>query len=272
MFEEDYTVGELEAALLKLIPASDAEPWDRTGLLVGDPNQMVTSVLLCLDPTVEAVRHAVKVGANVIITHHPAFLDAPTAFGPLSPAIPDSGSVVWEAARYDIALMNFHTALDVHPLAAQVLPAKLGLKFEGILDVVRANPDRGYGQICSVVQEKPIEGPYTLDDVAAAVYVSLGRKPRVWGDINRPVSKVVTATGSGGDLADACLEAGVDVLCCGEIKYHAALGAAQKGLAIVDMGHDVSELPLVDVLLELCKQAGCPVEDLHIFEQSHNWR
>lgn len=78
------TVGALEAALLAEVPASDAEGWDRTGMTVGDPARLVEGVAVALDPTVDAVREAASRGANVLLTHHPAYLEAPDAFGPAS--------------------------------------------------------------------------------------------------------------------------------------------------------------------------------------------
>ena len=64
------------------MPAADAEDWDRTGMTVGDPARLVEKVAVALDPTPEAVREAAARGANVLVTHHPAYLEAPEAFGP----------------------------------------------------------------------------------------------------------------------------------------------------------------------------------------------
>ena len=71
------TVGALERALLKEFPAADAEAWDRTGMTVGDPARLVEGVAVALDPTVDAVEEAASMGANVLVTHHPAFLQPP---------------------------------------------------------------------------------------------------------------------------------------------------------------------------------------------------
>ena len=49
-------VGELVSALNRMFPPADAEPWDRTGLLVGDPSAKIEGVACALDPTVPAVR------------------------------------------------------------------------------------------------------------------------------------------------------------------------------------------------------------------------
>ena len=39
--ESLMTIGELEQQLLTLYPREDAEAWDKTGLILGDPSQPV---------------------------------------------------------------------------------------------------------------------------------------------------------------------------------------------------------------------------------------
>ncbi len=262
------TVGALEQALLRKFPAQTAEAWDRTGLLVGDPAESLRGVAVALDPTVRAVKAAQDAGANVLLTHHPAFLEAPTAFRPASAAPFVDGAVVWEAVRRGVALMDFHTALDVSKEAQRALPGKLGLQFKGVLERIEEGRGLGYGQVCA---PKAADAPFTLRHLAARCTSVFGRPPRVWGDFDRVLGSVVTATGSAGDMARRCLEAGCDCLVCGEIKYHAALEAAEAGLCVVDLGHDTSELPLVAVLVEALAAVGVPEDAITVFEQSGNW-
>lgn len=77
--ERMMVVGELERELLRKMPASDACSWDRTGMLVGNPMDTVRGVAVALDPTIHAVEEAHAHGANVLLTHHPVFIDAPDA-------------------------------------------------------------------------------------------------------------------------------------------------------------------------------------------------
>ena len=48
-----------------------AEDWDNVGLLVGNENTDINTILLCLDITEEVVDRAVKENADLIISHHP---------------------------------------------------------------------------------------------------------------------------------------------------------------------------------------------------------
>ncbi len=263
------TVGALEAALLADFPAADAEAWDRTGMTVGDPARVVEGVAVALDPTVRAVREAAACGANVLVTHHPLFLEAPDSFKPAPSAGAVCGAGVWTAVDAGVAVMSFHTALDVSERAARVLPGMLSLNFKGQLLVPLQNARRkGYGQICAVRSE---DGPFTLGQLSARCTSVFARAPRVWGDFSRELKTVVTCTGSAGEVARECLRAHADCLVCGEVKYHDALALSQAGLSIVDLGHDVSELPLAAVLADAAVRAGVPSDRVKVLDQGGNW-
>lgn len=264
------TIGALEKALLKEFPAEDAETWDRTGLLVGERSLPVARVAVALDATSAAVAEAAEAGANVLLTHHPAYLDAPDAFAPEPSALQSPGAVVWAAIRNQVALMDFHTTLDVSPAAARVLPGMLSLKFTGkFAEPLEGNRRKGYGQVCEV----PENGgePETLGRLAARCTAVFGRAPRVWGSPDAPVRRVVTATGSASSLAKALIACEADAVICGEMKYHTALELAAAGVAVIELGHDVSELPLVAVLVEGLSRAGVPDEAITIVNQGENW-
>lgn len=271
--QPEWTVDALESALLRAFPAEDAESWDRTGLVVGERACPVTKVAFALDPTVSAIREAADRGANVLVTHHPPFLAAPDSFAPENSVALSPGAGVYAAIRYGVALMCFHTALDVSPAAARVLPGMLGLSYTGkVVEPVRVGDDgvqKGYGQL----SEASFDGEVpTLAKLAARATAVFGRQPRVWGDFERPVRRVVTATGSAGGTGRAALAAGADCLICGEVKYHEALDLSEAGLPIIELGHDVSELPLVALLAERALRAGLPEEKVVMIDQGSHWQ
>jgi dinuclear metal center YbgI/SA1388 family protein len=115
------TIAELVGHLGERFPFAWAEPWDRVGLLVGDPATTVTRVLVTLDPTPDALSMAIAHGANVLVTHHPAFLEPPAAL------TPGSAGVAFQAAALGIALVACHTNLDRAPAGADALPRAVGL-------------------------------------------------------------------------------------------------------------------------------------------------
>ena len=260
------STGALEQALLARFPAADAEAWDRTGITVGDPAAQLTGVAVALDPTAAAVEEAARIGANALVTHHPAYLQPPETFRP-DPAAAGPGAVVYRAAQLRVTLMNFHTALDVSERAGRVLPGLLRLAPQRVALPLPGCATKGYGQLCLAGEDEQL----TLGRLAARCLAVFGRPPRVWGDPDRPVRRVVTCTGSAGEVTGAALRLGAECLVCGEVKYHAALDASQAGLCIVDLGHDVSELPLAAELLEAVCEAGVPRDSVRLLDQSRNW-
>lgn len=115
-------VGALVASLDERFPFAWAELWDRVGLAVGDPAAEVTNVFVTLDPTAAAMDAAAVAGANVLVTHHPAFLE------PLASMTPSLAGVAFSAASRGMALVACHTNLDRAPAGSAALPLALGLE------------------------------------------------------------------------------------------------------------------------------------------------
>lgn len=268
------TVRDLERELFERFPRSHAEEWDHCGLSVGDPSAHVGSVALALDPDAATVRAAAEAGCDALVTHHPVFLDPPELFGPSDAFAPDAGSAVFEAARQGVALLNYHTCLDRALCAQQRLPELLGLEYLHPLEgwsalAPQAHPQPGdpaYGAVCEAG-----EG-VTLDALARRCADALGgRCPRVWGDGGREVHRVATCTGSISSLADDALAGGLDAVIVGEVRYHAAVDLSGRGLAVIELGHDVSELPLVDCLERALLDAGLPAERIVNLNRPPHW-
>lgn len=262
------TVGLLEKALLERFPRADAESWDRMGLLVGDPSEPLEGVCVALDPTLEAIRAAAELGANVLLTHHPAYLNPPEVLSPSRLTASAAGVNVWEAVRSGVALMNFHTALDVSDDARELFLNLLKLDWKRMLVPSDADPGKGYGYLCTI---RGCDVPFTLGRMAARCTSVFGRVPRVWGDMDEKVASIVFANGSAGNVVEACVAEKVDCLICGEVRYHAALDAAQAGLGIIEVGHDASELPLTAILARAAIRAGVAPDIVTVLDQGRNW-
>lgn len=91
----------------KEYPFRYQEDWDNSGLLTGSPKQNVQKILLALEPTLETIQEAVKVQADLIITHHPMlFRPVKTLTDPL---LNDKLSLLY---KNDIAYLAMHTNAD----------------------------------------------------------------------------------------------------------------------------------------------------------------
>ncbi len=262
------TIGALERALLAEFPVQDAESWDITGLVVGDPTRIVEGVAVALDPTISAIAEARRAGANVLVTHHPPFISAPKRFMPSSRNAGFGGAAVWHAIESGVAVLCFHTTLDASPKAASMLPSMLGLTFERVLAPIDSEGTRGFGQVCSV---RNSDAPLTLGHLSARCTSVFGRNPRVWGDMSEVVVRPATFSGSAGDFVSDCISHHIDCLICGEIKYHDALALRDAGIAVVELGHDTSELPYIAPLMSAIERAGISKDLITGIDQSGNW-
>jgi dinuclear metal center YbgI/SA1388 family protein len=90
-------------------PEAHAAGWDNTGLQVGDPEDEVHGVLVCLDVTEATIDDALAQGADLILAHHPLL------FRPLERLTPAtaSGRLALRAARAGVAIVAAHTNFDV---------------------------------------------------------------------------------------------------------------------------------------------------------------
>jgi len=94
--------------LEEIAPLSHQESYDNAGLIVGDFNTNVTSVLIALDVIESVVDEAIEIGANLIISHHPIVFSGLKRF---------NGNnyierVVIKAIKNNIAIYAAHTNLD----------------------------------------------------------------------------------------------------------------------------------------------------------------
>jgi putative NIF3 family GTP cyclohydrolase 1 type 2 len=111
-------------------------------------------------------------------------------------------------------------------------------------DVVIARSAARMGMLCETPRAM------TLRELADMASGAFGVTARVWGRPESSVSRLVTATGSAGSLIGDAISAGAQALVAGEVRYHDALDAVESGLAVVELGHDVTEWPLVELLAE----------------------
>ena len=86
-----------------------AEPWDKVGLVCGDPEDEVERVLLAVDPVAGVVDEAIEKGVQALVVHHPLLLGPVSSVAATSP----KGRVVHRLIRHGIALYTAHTNADV---------------------------------------------------------------------------------------------------------------------------------------------------------------
>lgn len=99
---------EITAYLEQLAPLSSQESYDNSGLIIGDPEASIRGALLSLDCTEEIIDEAIRVGANLVIAHHPIVFKGLKKINGKNYV----ERAVIKAIKNDIALYAIHTNLD----------------------------------------------------------------------------------------------------------------------------------------------------------------
>lgn len=93
----------------RVAPFRLQEEYDNAGLITGSMDDAVHGILLCLDVTHETVREAGRVGADLILSHHPPIFRALRRLDSVQQ------SSLLEAVRAGLGLMAAHTNFDASP-------------------------------------------------------------------------------------------------------------------------------------------------------------
>ena len=222
---------EIYEFLNSFAPFTTALEFDNSGLLVGDPDAEIKTVLISLDCTLAAIEKANKIGAELILTHHPIIFD------PLKSVT--AGSPVWECAKSGITVISAHTNLDFCiGGVCDTLCSKVGLE-----DVAEMQDGLRIGAVA----------PCTAEAFAKKVGNALNCHPRFVEGKNL-VQKVAVCSGSGSSFLEQAAALGCDTLLTGDVKYSAFIDASNLGVTLIDAGHFETEQIILPVLEEKLKQ------------------
>ncbi len=102
------TVHDIESALYALAPKALAAEGDNAGLLAGSADREVRSVLVALDITEPVVEEAERMGADLIVSHHPVIFHPVKSITDRDP----SGRLLIRLVRSGTGAVCMHTNLD----------------------------------------------------------------------------------------------------------------------------------------------------------------
>lgn len=206
--------------------------------------------LVCFVPETHlaAVRDAVSAaGAGEIGEYSHCSFSAPGVgtFKPSERANPYSGT---KGALSEEAELRFETLLPAAALGPVLDALRAAHPYEEpAYDIVTLeNHDARF----TLGRRGALPKPMALKAFAGWVAARLGAGHALYaGDPKRKVRTAAVIGGAGGSQA-AAIPGDVDVLVTGDVKYHDALDAVERGLSIVDAGHQGTELAIAAAMAE----------------------
>jgi dinuclear metal center YbgI/SA1388 family protein len=229
-------LAEVVCALDRLYPRDSAMSWDRVGLVTGDPEQRVRRVHFAVDPTLAVIDEARRLGADLLVTHHPLLLRGVHSVATTSA----KGAAVTSLVVGDVALYAAHTNADVAlPGVCDALALACGLTGTVALTVQEGG---GLGRVGELAEPMPLRA------FAERLAAALPPTPvgiRVSGPEEAVVRRVAVVGGAGDDQFDAVRASGCDVYVTADLRHHPALEAREEARGgtpyLIDAGHWASE-------------------------------
>ena len=229
-------VSDIAAFLEERIPSSLKEDYDNVGLLCGFPDREVTRILVVLDITLDSIREAVSMNAELIVSHHPLI------FTPMRRITYDApeGKRVIELLQNGLSAICLHTNLDrIEGGVNSALAEALGAEMEALLDM---------GGVCRLNEAM------TMEAFLAQARDALNAPDMRFYSSGRLVDRIAVCGGAGGDIIYKAAELGCDTVLTGEIKHHQWIDGAQLGLNLIEGGHFATENVVTPVLTELLRE------------------
>ncbi|MDI9338372.1 MAG: Nif3-like dinuclear metal center hexameric protein [Alphaproteobacteria bacterium] len=224
-----------------------SEPYDNTGLIVGQVQDECKGIIICLDVTEFVIQEALESHSNVIISHHPII------FKPLAKLcnINHEENMVRLAIKNDLNIIAMHTNLDnvIHGVNAYFAD-RLQLINRKILSPKPhhhefLNPENIGAGIVGYLPN-PLDAPQFLDFLATSMESNIFKYSALPQQI---IHKIAICGGAGSFLIPVAQQQNAHVFISSEFK-HSDYFKSTPNFGIIDIGHFESEKYTINLLFD----------------------
>jgi dinuclear metal center YbgI/SA1388 family protein len=182
----------------KEYPKHLASDWDNVGLLAGKETNDIKTVLVTLDITPKVVEEAVKMKADLILSHHPLLFGGVKNFREDN----EKMNMYVKIIRNNISVYSAHTNMDT---AKNGINQRLAELFE-FSDIEVLEDETGLGRIGNIKEIK-------LKDFCKIAKEKLNTPNlRVSGNLDSTIKRVAVGSGSCGDYIPLAIKKGADLM------------------------------------------------------------
>jgi dinuclear metal center YbgI/SA1388 family protein len=219
------------------------ESYDNSGLIFGNPEMEIESVLCSLDCTLEVLKEAKEKKCNVVVSHHPIVFSGIKKFDPQYYV----DKAVIYAIKNDIAIYAIHTNLDnvLSNGVNEKIAQRLGLIDLKILSPKLPSGNTGAGVTGYLSSE--MKSLDFFDFVKKQMNTPVIRHTRL---LKESIRKIAIAGGSGAFLIEEAIRSDSDAFITADIKYHDFFNANDQ-ILLLDIGHFESEQFTIELLYDL---------------------
>lgn len=241
-------IREVVDALERFAPLPLQEGWDNAGLQVGLTEAEVSGALLCLDVTEEVVDEAIRLGCNLIVSHHPLIF---RALKQVSDAT-DVQRMVIKAVQNNVVIVSMHTNMDNARGGVNFkIAEKLGLSAVRFIGDEGLVAEKGSGVIGEFAE--PVTASGFIKLLKERFNVECVQCNQL---LERGIKRVAVCGGSGAFMLDEAVKDGADAFVTGEMHYHEYFAREQQ-IQIAVIGHYQSEQFTNEIFNSIIKDE-CP--------------
>ncbi len=236
-------VKEILQALWAYAPEKGKMEGDNVGLLAGREETETDSVLVCLDITSQTVEEAARLGAKLLVSHHPLLFSLRRVTGDTAPALVS-------LLEHGMSAICMHTNLDAAAGGVNdALAEAIGLQNPEAEAVDEA------GRPCGFFRAGFWQPGGSAREFAAWVKQALNAPEIQLIDAGRPVRRVGLCSGSGLSELPEALSRGCDTFLTGEAKYSGFLEVRERGVNLVAAGHFATEAVVLPRVADRLRRA-----------------
>ncbi|MDG2497051.1 MAG: Nif3-like dinuclear metal center hexameric protein [Aquiluna sp.] len=216
-------------------PDTGTESWDFPGLMLGNPNQEISSCMLTVDVTLATIEEASNNGAQLIIAHHPLFLHGAHELSEINP----KGAIAALAARKGVAVYAAHTNADfVAGGVSETLATRIGVDIQG-----KSDDFSKQGVIGTLKEPTSLIG---FSRSVAKVLPPVAQGVKVSGDPDKVISRIGLVAGAGDSFLERALDQNLDLFITSDLRHHKSLDFIESsnlndGPALMDISHWAAE-------------------------------
>ncbi len=205
--------------------------YDNSGIIV-DSGEQIRAVLFSLDLSTQSVKKAIEVGANCIVTHHPAIYYAIKSLDTVNSV---QAKNLADCIKNGISVISMHLNFDTAKEGIDYYLARaLGGDNETVMDKLS---EGAYGRV------------YEIENVSLSKFVENTKRSLktdrvvVYGNGDRIIKKCASFCGAGCDLRaiDFAIAQDADVFVSSDISHHLICELVERGACVVCLTHYSSE-------------------------------
>lgn len=225
------------------VPPEFAFEWDNVGWMTGRLDEKLKGVLVCVDPSPDAIETALRQDCNLVLAHHPLIFDS---IDGLVDSDPHQASIM-RAVLNDVGVYCLHTNADCCPGGLNdVYSSYLGLNEKVPIEAFEFNENAGLGRVGNIPKAAKLKDiEQKLRQREEINYF------RTVGDPEAEVDRLALCTGSGGDLLGSPEVLEADLYITGDLKHHDVETARINGLNLIVLDHYEMEVVFLEFAREL---------------------